>query len=511
LATDALALRDHPRALLICSATEFWERFSYYGMRSLLVFYLTQHFLFSDSTSYLLYGTYSATVYLTPVLGGVIADRFLGARQAVTLGAVLLVFGHCGLALEGLGETAPGLAGRASALPPTSASLQTFYLSLALIATGVGFLKTNATTLVGSLYGPDDPRRDAGFTLFYMVYNVGGALAPLLCGWVGAVYGWSYGFGLAGLGMMAGLWVFLRGQREFAGMTVRGNAELLQKPWFGLNRATVAYLSAIAIVAAVWGILGHSWITGPLLATVGGVMGIVILYNALSSPSALERDRLLVCAMLLVSTIGFWAIYEQIGSSLNVFAARMVDRHALGIEIPAPTLQSLPPIFVILGAPLASSLWLALARRGRDLTPAVKFSLGIAQLGLAFLVLSWGAGLGRGQPIGLGWLVASLLLLSTGELCVAPVSMAMVTALAPKRIVGMMTGALFLAYSASGFLSGLIAQLTSARTIGGNLVDRAAALKNYAAVYGRLGALALGAAGLLVLISPILRRRMHRE
>lgn len=495
MATEAFALRDHPRALVICSATEFWERFSYYGMRSLLVFYLTQHFLFSDSASYLIYGTYSATVYLTPVLGGVIADRFLGARQSVTLGAVLLVFGHCGLALEGIAPT----------------SIQTFYLSLALIATGVGFLKTNATTLVGTLYGPDDPRRDAGFTLFYMIYNVGGALAPLLCGWVGAVYGWSYGFGLAGLGMMAGLWVFLRGQREFAGLATRGNAELLQKPLLGVKRATLAYISAIAIVAAVWGILGHSWITGPLLTGIGCVMGIVILYNALTSPSALERDRLLVCTTLLVSTIGFWAIYEQIGSSLNVFAARMVDRHALGLEIPAPTLQSLPPIFVILGAPLASSLWLALARRGRDLTPAVKFSFGVALLGLAFLVLSWGASLGRGQPIGLGWLVAGLLLLSTGELCVAPVSMAMVTALAPKRIAGMMTGVLFLAYSASGYLSGLIAQLTSAKTIGGNLVDRAAALKNYAGVYGRLGGLALLVAGLLLLISPILRRRMHRE
>jgi proton-dependent oligopeptide transporter, POT family len=470
-------------------------------MRSLLVFYLTQHFRFADSTSYLIYGTYSATVYLTPVLGGVIADRFLGARQAVTLGAVLLVFGHCGLALSG----------EASAMLPAGASVQTFYLSLALIATGVGFLKTNATTLVGTLYGPDDPRRDAGFTLFYMIYNVGGALAPLLCGWVGAVYGWSYGFGLAGLGMMAGLWVFLRGQREFAGMTARGNAELLQTPLFGVKRATLAYISAIAIVAAVWGILGHSWITGPMLGGVGCVMGSVILYNALTSPSALERDRLLVCATLLVSTIGFWAIYEQVGSSLNVFAARMVDRHALGLEIPAPTLQSLPPIFVILGAPLASSLWLALARRGRDLTPAVKFSMGIAQLGLAFLVLSWGAGLGRGQPIGLGWLVAGLLLLSTGELCVAPVSMAMVTALSPKRIAGMMTGVLFLAYSASGYLSGLIAQLTSAKTIGGNPVDRAAALKNYAWVYGRLGGLALLVAGLLLLISPILRQRMHRE
>jgi POT family proton-dependent oligopeptide transporter len=490
----------HPRGLFVCCATEFWERFSYYGMRSLLVFYLMQRFSIADSASYLIYGTYSATVYLTPVLGGIVADRFIGARRAVTLGALLLVCGHFGLALEGIG----------AAHRSASESLLIFYFSLALIATGVGFLKTNATTLVGALYSPDDPRRDAGFTIFYMVYNIGAAAAPLLCGWVGTVFGWNYGFGLAGLGMLMGLWTFLSGQRELEVPGKSAGASSARPEAVSRKVEVGVYVGAIATVVAIWTILRHPQVMGPMLTAVGGLMSVVIIYQAFARCPGVERERLLVCATLLLFTIGFWAIYEQVGSSMNVFSERFVDRSILGYNVPAATLQSLPPIFVIAGAPLMNVVWLALARYGYRVSYAVKFALGIALLGSAFLLLACGASRAAGGHIvGIGWFIGSFLLLAAGELCVAPVSMAMVTELAPQGIVGMMTGALFLAYSASGYLSGRIAQMTSATTVGGLLVDRTAALENYSLVYTRLGGVALAVATLLLLLSPLLRRRVY--
>lgn len=501
---------NHPRGLFVCFATELWERFSYYGMRALLVFYLMQHFLFSDQESYLIYGAYTALVYMTPVVGGAVADRWLGARKAVTLGAILLVLGHFGTTLEGPPATQQSL-GDATLVTRDQTSLQIFYLSLALIITGVGFLKTNASTLVGTLYERNDPRRDAGFTIFYMGINLGGAAAPLLCGWVGQTYGWRYGFGIAGIGMLTGLFGFLRGQRHLLGHAEPPDPQRLVEPVFaGLRRETLIYAGAVGLVGAVWLILCHQQVIGPILSLFGIGTGLTILYYAFARCTSVERDRLLVCATLIVFTVGFWAFYEQMGSSLSVFAERVVDRRILGHEIPASMFQSLPSIFVILCAPLASVLWLRLGRRGRNPSAPVKFGLAIAQIGLAFLAVSLGARLaGAGEKVALGWFVLNFFLLTSGELCLAPVGMAMVTRLAPARVVGAMMGAFFLAYSASSFISGLIAQLTSAQTSAGVLIDQAAALQTYISVYTRLGLSALGVAALLFLLSPLLTRRMH--
>jgi len=203
-ATTDTAFFGHPKGLYVCFMTEMWERFSYYGMRALLIFYLTQHFLFSDEKAYLIYGAYSALVYVTPVIGGVLADRYLGSRKAVTFGAILLVFGHLGMAVEG-----PVAVNAANEISRDPFYLQIFYLSLAFIICGVGFLKANISTVVGALYSHDDPRRDSGFTLFYMGINIGAFSSSLLCGWLGQTYGWKYGFGLAGIGMLLGLAVSL--------------------------------------------------------------------------------------------------------------------------------------------------------------------------------------------------------------------------------------------------------------------------------------------------------------
>jgi proton-dependent oligopeptide transporter, POT family len=491
----------HPRGLLICSATEFWERFSYYGMRALLIFYLTQHFLFSDDQSFLIYGAYTATVYMTPILGGFIADRYLGAKRAVMVGAVMLVLGHFGMAIEGSAATQRVIAGQ-TIVTRDGTALQIFFLSLALIATGVGFLKSNATALVGSLYPANDPRRDPGFTLYYLIYNVGAFAAPLICGWIGATYGWASGFGLAGIGMLAGLVVFLRGQRYLP----YGDAPAL----LGVRRRTLVYAGAIGIVVVVWLMLRDQHIVGPLLLIFGCGVGVLLLYYAFAHCTRVERDRLLVCAALIVTTIVFWALYEQQGSALNVFTDRMVDRRLFGYLVPSAMLQSLNPFFVLLGAPVASSVWLALGRRGRNPSAAVKFSLAIGQVALAFLLLSVGTVITpAGDGVPLGWLVIGILLITSGELCLAPVGMAMVSALAPRRILGVMVGAFFLAYSASSFLAGQLAQLTSAKTMSGIVIDRGVALHTYTSIFARLGFIGLAFAILLLMLSPLLTRRMH--
>jgi POT family proton-dependent oligopeptide transporter len=495
---------NQPPGLVVPFAVELWERFSYYGMRALLVFYLTRHFLFTDADSYLIYGAYTAMVYMTPVIGGVLADRYLGARKAVVFGAVLLVLGHFGLTIEGpsaMAETGHAPVGG-------DVYLKIFFLSLALITTGVGFLKTNTATLVGALYGRSDPRRDAGFTIYYMGINIGGAAAPLLCGWLGATFGWRYGFGAAGLGMLMGLAGFLRGRDLLDGRGGPPAPDRLREGVVpGISRGAFVYAASCLVVLAIWLVLQRREIVGPILAACGIVTALFIIYYAFARCTRAERDRLLVCAVLLAFTIGFWAFYEQMGSSLNLFADRFVNRIVLGHEIPAATLQSLPSIYVILLAPLFSALWLRLGQRGREPSTPIKFTLAIASCGLAFLVLALGARLVPASgKVPLIFFALNFLFLVTGELCLAPVAMAMVTRLAPERIVGLMMGAFLLAYSASSFISGLIAQLTSAQTIGGALVDPSRALATYTAVYTRLGLIALSVAVLLLVLAPVLRR-----
>lgn len=424
----------------------------------------------------------------------------------MTCGAILLVLGHLGIAIEGPPATQQVIDGVATA-SRNSASLQIFYVSLALIIVGVGFLKTNASTLVGALYGPNDPRRDAGFTIFYMGINLGGAAAPLICGWVGQTYGWRYGFGLAGIGMLTGLFTFLRGQRHLMGLADPPDpAWLRERAFAGVSREFLLYSGTIALVAVTWLILNHRHVVGPMLSLSGVATGIIVLYYAFAKCTPQERDRLLVCATLIVFTIGFWALYEQMGSSLNVFADRMVDRHLFGYEIPASMFQALPSIFVILFAPLASSLWLYLGRRGREPSTAMKFCLALTQTGLAFLAIRLGLGLTEpGAKVALVWFVLNFFLLTSGELCLAPVGMSMVTKLAPRRIVGVMMGSFFLAYSASSYISGLIAQFTSP----GPATSNAAAMDTYALIYLRLGMIALGVALVLFLLAPLLTRRTH--
>lgn len=496
----------HPRGLVICFATELWERFSYYGMRALLIFYLTQHFLFTDERAYLIYGAYTAMVYVTPVIGGMLADRYLGARKAVVFGAVLLVLGHFGMAFEG-----PAASNNGSGVERNEFYLQAFYLSLAFIITGVGFLKANISTIVGALYEDGDVRRDGGFTIFYMGINIGSFFSALLCGWLGQTYGWAYGFGLAGVGMLFGLLVFIKGKNLLEGHAEPPSEKALKESVVaGLSREWIIYLGGLLGVVVIWQLVQNQELVGNVLMGSGGIMLAIVLGYSFTQCESQERDRMLVASALILFSVLFWALFEQAGSSLNLFADRIVDRSFLGWDVPASMFQSLNAFFIFTLAPFFSIMWIRMAKNGIEPSTPVKFSLATFQVGLGFLVLVWGVGMtGDGAKPSMVWLMLIYLLHTTGELCLSPVGLSMVTKLSVGRVVGMMMGVWFLASAAANYIASIIASFTGAETDGGAVVNQAQATVRILDVYTNVGWFAIAVAIVLLLISPLLRKGMH--
>lgn len=501
----------HPRGLGVLFFTELWERFSFYGMRALLIFYLTKHFLFSDREAYAIYGAYTALVYIGPLVGGFIADRYLGARRAVALGAVLLALGHFTMALEG----APAVVLEDPALGHLvvrdGAMLQVLYLALALIIGGEAFLKPNISTLVGRLYAPNDRRRDAGFTLFYLGINVGAFAATLACGYLGETYGWRYGFGLAGVGMLIGLVVFLRGMRDLSAVGEAPEPAFLRRPIFGpLSGAGALYATSVPLVAAAFGLIQFPHIVGGSLALLCAAAGGGLATYAIVRCAPEARDRLLVALVLMMFAVVFFALFEQAGSSLNLFTDRSVDRHVLGFEIKASQIQSTNPLLIILLAPLFVWLWTNLGARGREPSTPQKFALGLIQIGLGFATLVLGAHLaGDDGRVALVWLLLSYLLQTTGELSLSPIGLSMVTKLSPTAIVGLAMGIWFLATAAAQFLAAAFASNASLEVAPDGTFNAATALARYADLFGTLALIALAAGFVLFALAPMLRRRMH--
>ncbi len=556
----------HPRGLVILFFTEMWERFSYYGMRGLLILYLTQHFLFSDDRSNVIYGAYTALVYVMTIIGGTLADRYLGSRKAVTFGAILLVIGHAGMAFEGSGSrqimeyngaeyqlTLDGRGGDASqivrgaqgestisfddgavnmlvdnpaavGLPasvPTASYttrveteafyLNLMYLSLGLIIAGVGFLKANISTIVGSLYGFGDSRRDSGFTIFYMGINLGAFLSSVLCGTLGIVYGWKYGFGLAGIGMIFGLTIFLKYQHWLEGRAEPPDPARLQQKVLGpFSVEMMCYLTGLAIIAISMLLVMNAHLVNEAYV---GILGLLILavlvgYSFVSCQGD-ERDRMLAAIYFILAQIPFWALFEQAGSSLNLFTDRLVDRTMLGMSVPAPVFQSLNAMFIVIFAPIMAWMWVALARKKLNPSAPVKFALGVLMAGLGFLVLVAGIKMSGAGMTAVYFIFLIYWVHTIGELMVSPVGLSAVTKLAPVRAVGMSMGAWFLYSGLANYLSGIIAATTGAETIGGQLADTAAAKAVYVDVYSQVGYISIGVAVLMLVISPVIKKMMH--
>ena len=555
----------HPKGLAILFFTEMWERFSYYGMRGLLVIYLTQHFLFSDERSTLIYGAYTALVYVMTIIGGTLADRYLGQRKAVTFGAILLVFGHGMMAFEGEGSreiftyegaayefVLDGRGGDANQMivSETGQSLISFegegtrllvadpdavglpaelafssdmthveqdpffvnilYFALALIIAGVGFLKANISTIVGSLYGLGDTRRDSGFTLFYMGINLGSFLSSVTVGIIGIVYGWNWGFGLAGVGMLLGLFTFLFFQGWLEGRAEPPSMEKLKQKVFGpINVEMACYLAGLGIIAVAMLAVMNPEYMGGILGPLGIIMFVVLIGYAIFQTKGAERGKMFAAIYFVLAQIPFWALFEQAGSSLTLFTDRLVDRSMFGISVPTPVFQALNAGFIFIFAPIVAWLWIWLAKRGRNPSTPVKFALGVFMAGLGFYALVAGMGVSGGAGLTAVYFVFLIYWIHTmGELMLSPVGLSVVTKLAPAKVVGMTMGAWFLYSGLSNFLAGIIASTTGAETIGGQLTDVAAAKATYIEIYSQVGMIAMGVAVVMLLISPIIKMMM---
>jgi len=524
-------LFGHPKGLYVCFATELWERFSFYGMKYLLLLYLTKYHLFSDAMGLDVLGAYAGLVYALPVIGGVLADRYLGFRKAVVFGGLLLSLGHILMAVEGhqaISYAAGSVLDQALALADgtvlaagtvlseeitvrDTAALKVFYLALALIVVGVGFLKPNISTIVGRLYEPGDPRRDSGFTIFYMGINIGSFTATLLCGWLGETYGWGYGFGAAGIGMIIGLITFLYGQKYLHGHAEPSNPGILKEKTLGpLNKEWSIYLLSILSLSIVWWVVQREPVVHMVQLSMLVLAGAGLIAYSFYKASREDFHRMLVLIVLIASTIVFWALFEQSASSMTLFADRVMDRTVGTTELKASQFGSLNAGFIILLAPVFAGLWVWLARRGWEPSTPVKFGLGIIQAGLGFGALVLGAQFpDESGKVAMIWLVLAYLLHTMGELSLSPVGLSAVTKLAVPKVVGAAMGTWFLATALSETLATRMSKWAAVDTETGEVADVATALAAYVELFTFLTWFGLGAGLFMIVISPILRRGMH--
>jgi proton-dependent oligopeptide transporter, POT family len=488
VAPGAAVSRRHPRGLATLFFTEMWERFSYYGMRALLVLFMVDAVNggmgLDDKTATAIYGLYTAAVYLMSLPGGWLADRLWGAQRAVWYGGIVIALGHFTLAL-----------------PWT----QTFYLGLVFVVVGSGTLKPNMSGLVADLYPEGGARRDAGFTLFYMGVNLGAALGPMICGWLAKSYGWHWGFAAAGVGMILGLVQFHFSRQWLGGAGTRRGDD---RPLHVLERILLLVGPAAAILVIALCLTGVLPLQPVPLARgmTYVILAIAVAYFAgtfaFGGLSGLEKKRVAMILVLFLASALFWAGFEQAGSSFNLFAERYTERHLgwLDYTVPAAWFQALGPVFIIAFAPLFAALWVWLARHRLDPSIPVKFGLGLLLLGAGFLVMAGASGVvAAGQKAWPTWLVATYLLHTFGELCVSPVGLSSVTKLAPRRLVGQLMGIWFLATSLGNLLAGLLA--------GEFHADR---VQDWSAMYLKIIVLP-AAAGLLLIVFARPLKRLMRE
>ncbi|MGZ8369536.1 MAG: peptide MFS transporter [Caulobacteraceae bacterium] len=595
-------LRNHPRGLIVLFLAEMWERFSYYGMRSLLVLYLSQHFLFSDDFSNSQYGSYTSLVYLLPLIGGLLADRYLGTRKAIVFGAVLLTVGQLALAFtppastqtltyggakyefvaEGrtndrqvrlmvggqkyeFGQTPegaftikdlPAAAPLPAMLPKGSfqmteqrdpMGLSWFYWALSIIIMGVGFLKPNISTIVGQLYPQGDPRRDAGFTLYYYGINLGSFWATALCGLLAQYKGWGWGFGLAGFGMALGLIFFILGKPWLEGKGEPPNPERLRKSIAGpVSREWLIYLLAILSIGGIYFFVQrNAWVGMALYASIAASLAFILFILVVVCKTWVERQRMMLAVVLIFGAVVFFTLFEQAGSSLSLFADRNVNLGitngaslmnlpgldlvfgtrdqviAAGAAIPdaarwvdtglnAPQTQSFNAGFILIFAPIFAALWAFLGKRNADPNPVLKFGLGLLQVGLGFMVVVWGAGMADASyRLPLMLLGLLYLLHTTGELFLSPVGLSQITKLSVASVVSFMMAVWFLSSSIAQFVGGKIAALAGTETVGGQVLDSGAALASSLKIFNQLGLWGMGIGVAFILVSPLIKHWAH--
>ena len=566
----------HPRQLARLFTTEMWERFGYYGMRALLTLYLTKHFIFGDREATGLYGGYTALVYLTPLVGGYLADQYLGSKRAVKFGAILMALGYFVLCFGG--QTAKPLAiidgqryavqiveqggaetryvvdsgqrlkikgnddGTVSLLGAdggvartvskqgfaSSADRSPFYvaillLALSMVSVGNGFFKPNISTMVGELYEQGDRRRDSGFTIFYMGINLGSLFSQLLCPFLADAFGWWAGFGLAAIGMLFS-WTLI----QFDGGKLAGYGEPPVRE--GPDRALGIYALALLGIPVFYllfvnlmnaeapppgsGILGYIEtlsLMGKLLFGTFLIGVPAILIWSFLKGSRKEFQMMLAAMVLVVFNVVFWTLFEQAGSSLTLFADRNTDLSIFGLfSISAGQTQFFNAFFIVALAPVMSVMWTAMARRGVEPSIPVKFGIALILVGAGFLFLVWGASMvGPSFKVAIWWLAGLYLIHSVAELCISPVGLSMITKLSIARVVGLMMGVWFLSISVAQYVAGVVAQVASVDTVGGQVTNLKVSLDTYAGVFWTIGWVAAGIGVILLLLSWPLKKWMH--
>ena len=504
----------HPKGLFYLFFAEMWERFSFYGMRALLVLYIIKDYMSSvennEEIAYGIYAAYGALVYATPLLGGFIADRFIGYRKAIMLGGVLMAIGHFFMAF------------------PTDFF---FYGALGLLIAGNGFFKPNISSLVGSLYKEGDIKRDSGFTIFYMGINLGAAMAPLLCGYLGENVGWHYGFGLAGIGMLAGVIVFWDGMKKGVfGEEGLQPKEYQEKKYFNVNVDKLVYIFGFLIVPIFAYLVvleagGNNFlgsIINILLFISVGYAGYLMYENYKDGQPAVA-NKIGAILILAVLCAVFWACFEQAGSSIVVWADKCINLSFMN----ASQTNSINPGIIILFAFPFALLWQKLDLWKRNPNTPKKFALGLGFLGLGFLVFAYSinfisdAGKLPFATLWIGWL-----LITTGELCLSPIGLSKVTQLSPKKAMAFFMGLWFLSSTVAHYIAGALAKLTisgasstestgllgklnnmlfSGIDMAGNGVAEAMV---YNGLFGKIGFVTIGIAILTLFISPIIKKLM---
>ena len=434
------SLFGHPKGLGLLFLTEMWERFSYYGMRALLVLYLVNAQHWTAERAATLYGNYTMLVFLTPLIGGYLADRIIGTRRSLVIGGIIIAAGHFTLALQG--EAA-------------------FYIGLGLIIVGTGFFKSNVSTQVGQIYADGDERRDAGFTIFYMGINTGAFLGPLVCGYLADSpnFGWHYGFAAAGVGMVLGLITYVWGREKY----LPG----IGLPHFGVEAASIGVEIPVsnpmhgiggALIGGVLGFLGGSWLGLAMGAVIGAALGISILGS-----QGEERRRVFAIFIVAFFVVFFWAAYEQAGSSMNLFADRNTDLTLGGLvskPVPAAWFQSVNSAFILIFSPVAAWIWMTLSKRQLEPSTAMKMVIGLALVGTGFAFMVIGAkGADQGLRVSWIWLVTAYFFHTLGELCLSPIGLSYVTKVSPVRFASLMMGVWFLSNAAANKLAGTIAAM----------------------------------------------------
>jgi len=434
----------HPNGLYVLFFSEMWERFCYYGMRTLLTLYLVKALMKGDAEASILYGAYTGLVYAAPILGGRMADKYLGYRYAVMLGAVLMAIGE--FLILGGNETM-------------------LMIGMGALIIGNGYFKANISTIVGKLYRDNDPRRDSGFTVFYIGINIGAFLATSVVAYIGETYGFHYGFGLAGLGMLLGLLIFWFGRDRYSaapGLEIHEAGK--QKVAGPINMVHLITLASLLLIPLCYLLILKNSILNWLFLGLFIVVAYSLVSAGIKEDKAEKQNiwasRMVALIIFMIINVVFWACFEQAGTSLTLFADRNVDRMIFGWEMPASMTQVFNPLFIIIFGSLFSVMWVKLSRIGKNPSIPMKFALGIFQLGIGFLLTYVGYALSENNLVPLFILVALYLLHTTGELFLSPIGLSMVTKLSPKKMAGTAMGAWFLSFAIANLLGGQIAALT---------------------------------------------------